>query len=124
MERTITLICASLLLLLPAVVHSRPDTAEKKRRPIKVDDLFRFKRVSDPQVSPDGKQVAYVITTVDLAGNKASTVHRGGPNGGSSESRRATAAPYRTSRSFHESDGSASRSVAAAVQRWLHCPRT
>ncbi len=73
MERTIALLCACLLLLLPAVVSSRGQGPDKKRRPIKVDDLFRFKRVADPQVSPDGKHVAYVITTVDLAGNKSSS---------------------------------------------------
>src|SRR5262249_17807900 len=37
------------------------------------DDLFRFKRVSDPQISPDGRNVAYVVTTVDLAENKTSS---------------------------------------------------
>ena len=54
MERTITLLCACLLLLIPSVIHARQPGAEKKRRPIKIDDLFRFKRVSDPQISPDG----------------------------------------------------------------------
>jgi dipeptidyl aminopeptidase/acylaminoacyl peptidase len=73
MERTIALFCTCLLLLLPAVVHSRPSGADKKRRAMKIDDLFRFKRVSDPQISPDGKQVAYVVTTVDLAGNKSTS---------------------------------------------------
>src|SRR5262249_13368545 len=43
------------------------------KRPITVDDLFRFKRVADPQISPDGKIVAYALTTVDLAGNKSSS---------------------------------------------------
>src|SRR5262245_3098590 len=43
------------------------------RRPMKVDDLFRFKRVSDPQVSPDGKLVAYVVGTVDLEKNGSSS---------------------------------------------------
>jgi dipeptidyl aminopeptidase/acylaminoacyl peptidase len=38
-----------------------------------VDDLFRFRRVADPQISPDGKTVVYVVTTVDLAGNKTSS---------------------------------------------------
>jgi Tol biopolymer transport system component len=38
-----------------------------------LDDLFRFKRVGDPQVSPDGKQVAYVITTVDPAENRTAS---------------------------------------------------
>lgn len=33
-------------------------------RPIEVEDLFRLKRVSDPQLSPDGRFVAYVVTEV------------------------------------------------------------
>src|SRR5437879_6254519 len=51
----------------PAVTH-----AQTKPRPIQVDDLFRFERVADPQISPDGKHVVYVLTKVDLAGNKSS----------------------------------------------------
>jgi dipeptidyl aminopeptidase/acylaminoacyl peptidase len=43
------------------------------KRPMTVDDLFVFKRVADPQVSPDGKTVAYALTTVDFAGNKSSS---------------------------------------------------
>jgi dipeptidyl aminopeptidase/acylaminoacyl peptidase len=35
--------------------------------------MFTFRRVSDPQISPDGTLVAYVVTTVDLAGNKTSS---------------------------------------------------
>src|SRR5262249_27532820 len=38
--------------------------------PMTVEDLFRFKRVSDPQISPDGKQVVYVVGTVDTEANK------------------------------------------------------
>jgi dipeptidyl aminopeptidase/acylaminoacyl peptidase len=58
-----TLFCACVLLL------GGPAAAADKR-PMKVDDLFRFQRVSDPQVSPDGKSVAYVVASVDLAANK------------------------------------------------------
>jgi dipeptidyl aminopeptidase/acylaminoacyl peptidase len=67
MERTLALACACLLVAL------MPAMAQEKRRPMKIDDLFRFKRVSDPQVSPDGKHVAYVIGTVNLAENKSSS---------------------------------------------------
>lgn len=63
------------LLMLCLVLLALPAHAADRRRAIKLDDLFRFKRVSDPQVSPDGTQVAYVVTTVDLAGNStASTI--------------------------------------------------
>jgi dipeptidyl aminopeptidase/acylaminoacyl peptidase len=48
--------------------------AGQQKRPMQVDDLFRFKRVSDPQISPDGKWIAYTITTVeDVDSNKRST---------------------------------------------------
>src|SRR5262249_3313514 len=43
------------------------------KRPAKLDDLFAFQRVADPQISPDGKLVVYAVTTVDLAGNKTSS---------------------------------------------------
>ncbi|HWA26633.1 MAG TPA: S9 family peptidase [Lacunisphaera sp.] len=33
-------------------------------RPIELADMFRLKRVSDPQLSPDGRLVAYVVTEV------------------------------------------------------------
>lgn len=42
-------------------------------RTITVDDLFRIQRVADPRVSPDGKWVAYVVTTPDLAADKSSS---------------------------------------------------
>jgi dipeptidyl aminopeptidase/acylaminoacyl peptidase len=35
-----------------------------------VDDLFRLKRVADPQISPDGKWVVYAVGNVDMEGNK------------------------------------------------------
>ena len=43
------------------------------KRPMKVDDLFAFKRAAAPQISPDGKAVVYQVTTVDLQANKSST---------------------------------------------------
>jgi dipeptidyl aminopeptidase/acylaminoacyl peptidase len=43
------------------------------KRPMTIEDLFRFKRLADPQISPDGSQVAYTVTTVDLAGNRTRT---------------------------------------------------
>ena len=34
-------------------------------RPIAAEDLFALRLVSDPQSSPDGRQVAYVVTRLD-----------------------------------------------------------
>src|SRR5450755_1302256 len=47
--------------------------AGEKARPMKVDDLFRFKRLADPQISPDGKWVVYQQGNVDVEGNKTVT---------------------------------------------------
>jgi dipeptidyl aminopeptidase/acylaminoacyl peptidase len=58
--------------LLAAAALAAPAVAADKR-PMTVDDLFRFKRVAAPQISPDGKEVVYQVTTVDLEGNKTST---------------------------------------------------
>jgi dipeptidyl aminopeptidase/acylaminoacyl peptidase len=45
---------------------SAPATDEPGRgRPIEADDLFRVRLVSDPQPSPDGSRVAYVVTRLD-----------------------------------------------------------
>lgn len=42
-------------------------------RPMTIDDLLAVKSVSDPQVSPDGKLVAYVVSEVDKAANKGNS---------------------------------------------------
>jgi dipeptidyl aminopeptidase/acylaminoacyl peptidase/tetratricopeptide (TPR) repeat protein len=36
------------------------------RRPLKVDDEFALKEVGDPQISPDGRWVAYTVTSNNL----------------------------------------------------------
>src|ERR1700745_3138541 len=61
----------ALILLLPLLMNTPAAAADK--RPMTLDDMFAFKRVSDPQISPDGTQVVYVITTVDLPGNKTTS---------------------------------------------------
>jgi dipeptidyl aminopeptidase/acylaminoacyl peptidase len=43
------------------------------KRPMVVEDLFKFARIADPQISPDGKRVVYQQTTVNLDANKTST---------------------------------------------------
>ena len=42
-------------------------------RPIELADLFKLHRVGDPQISPDGKRVAYVVTDVVLAENRTNS---------------------------------------------------
>lgn len=53
-----------------AMALSTPPADAKSRRPITVDDLFRFERLSDPQISPEGSLVTYIVTTADPKENK------------------------------------------------------
>jgi dipeptidyl aminopeptidase/acylaminoacyl peptidase len=46
-------------------------TAQTARRPLKIDDLARFRDVRDPQCSPDGQWVAYVVSTVNAKDDKS-----------------------------------------------------
>jgi dipeptidyl aminopeptidase/acylaminoacyl peptidase len=47
--------------------------AEESKRALTIDDLFKLKRVGNPQVSPEGEWVAYTITEVDLEKDKSET---------------------------------------------------
>jgi dipeptidyl aminopeptidase/acylaminoacyl peptidase len=42
-------------------------------RPLALADLFKLHRVGDPQISPDGKNVAYVVTDVVFAENRTNS---------------------------------------------------
>jgi len=48
-------------------------SAQTARRPLKLDDLARFRNVGDPQCSPDGQSVAYTVSTIDAKEDKGST---------------------------------------------------
>lgn len=44
--------------------------AQQEKKPLKPVDLYRIPAVSDPQLAPDGKWVAYSVSTVDTAKDK------------------------------------------------------
>lgn len=52
-----------LLLATAAIVFAQ-------KRPLDVNALLELKRVGDPQLSPDGRWVAFTVQTVDVAANK------------------------------------------------------
>lgn len=54
-----------LALLIPCTLAGAAD-----RAPLSAHDLVMMDRVSDPQVSPDGRRVAYTLRTTDLEANK------------------------------------------------------
>src|SRR5512135_2109086 len=60
------------LLLLAALLVALPGAAAETH-PFSVNDMLAMDRVSDPQLSPDGSQAAFVLRTTDLAANKGRT---------------------------------------------------
>lgn len=56
-------------------------------------DILRFNMISDPQLSPDGRQVAFVLTEQDATADRQATSVWLVPADGSAEARRLTAGP-------------------------------
>src|SRR5258706_7513243 len=60
-----------ILLLIVAIAATL--SAQTARCPFKLDDLARLHEVRDPQLSPDGQWVAYVVATIDTKEDKGNT---------------------------------------------------
>jgi dipeptidyl aminopeptidase/acylaminoacyl peptidase len=59
------------LLLAGTALVAEPSVAPTPaKRPMEIADLFRLHRLSDPQVSPDGRSVVYVVTDVVMDENR------------------------------------------------------
>src|SRR5262245_66463057 len=59
-------------LLLLAALLARPAAAADARRAFALDDLYRISPVTEPVISPDGRTIAYAVTSRDLASGKES----------------------------------------------------
>ncbi len=58
-------VVASLLFLVPALGQDgEPAGGQAEKRGMVPEDYYRFQFVSDPQISPDGTQIAFVVATV------------------------------------------------------------
>jgi len=96
------------------------------KRGITPDDYFGFEFVSDAHIAPDGRQVAYVLTTVDQKNNRRNTSIWLVSADGSSAPRRITAEGFNANAPRWSADGSrlaflssrgAGASEAAEAQR-------
>ena len=68
MSRKAAVLAVSILLMVfSACLHA----SEKK--PWTADDLWKLKRLGDPQLSPDGKWIAYVVSVTDFEKNKSNS---------------------------------------------------
>jgi dipeptidyl aminopeptidase/acylaminoacyl peptidase len=62
-----TRLATAVAAILMSVVAAQAQTAEK--RPITFQDLISLHRLSEPQLSPDAKWIAYTVSTPDLEAN-------------------------------------------------------
>src|SRR5258707_1953860 len=62
------IICVAAALCAATLLFAQP-----ARRALKIDDMHAFHDVRDAQISPDGKWVAYTVSSVDVAGDKSDT---------------------------------------------------
>lgn len=46
-------------------------TALAQKTPFAIEDLYKLKGVGDPQISPDGKKIAFTVTENSLAEGKS-----------------------------------------------------
>jgi dipeptidyl aminopeptidase/acylaminoacyl peptidase len=68
-----TQLSPAVLLVCLLAAGSAPLARAAPAAPFTVEDLVILKRVSDPQIAPDGRRVAYVQRETDLEGNKGRT---------------------------------------------------
>ena len=57
----------------PSTQAPNASTTSVAKRPLRATDIFRVRDVRDPQISPDGKWVAYTVTVADSARDKNDT---------------------------------------------------
>jgi dipeptidyl aminopeptidase/acylaminoacyl peptidase len=62
-----------LIIVLALAGLAIPQSGLEAARPFDVEDLVNLARISDPQVAPDGRAVAYVLRETDRAGNRGVT---------------------------------------------------
>ena len=68
--------CAALavaaLSLVAPLAGAQPDVPAPSH-PFSVMDLVTMQRISDPQLSPDGRRIVFVVRTTDLEANRGRT---------------------------------------------------
>ncbi|MBI3765296.1 MAG: S9 family peptidase [Ignavibacteriales bacterium] len=91
-NRNFPVLCSVLFAFSFLTVAKISPLMAQAKRPMELEDMFRVKRVSDPQLSPDGKWVAFVIAEVDKPNNKTNSDIWLIPSGGG-EAKQLTSSP-------------------------------
>ncbi|MCA1613282.1 MAG: S9 family peptidase [Acidobacteria bacterium] len=70
MKRPVTSLLLSVLLLCAVAAAAAAQTG---RQPLTVAEMLKLRRVADPQLSPDGRWIAYQISLPDVPANRSRT---------------------------------------------------
>ena len=69
MKRLLSSIAIIMLVLTPVAAQRY----QKPLKPFTIDELLQVRRVGEPQISPDGRWIAYTIADTDKAANRRTT---------------------------------------------------
>ncbi|MEM9899656.1 MAG: hypothetical protein AAF742_09795, partial [Pseudomonadota bacterium] len=111
----VAFVSIALLCFLTDPVSAAEKAGESEKRPFSAMDVFELEYASDPQVSPDGTQIAYVRRSMDIMTDRAlSNIWMVSADGKSHRSLFAQAASYGSPR--WSPDGTRIAYVAKAEQ--------
>src|SRR5437867_1908663 len=91
-----------LLFVMSAVAAAQPSSTGRGITP---EDYYSFEFISDPNISPDGKLVAYVLTKIDRAQNRRNSAIWMVPADGSGAPWQFTTAPQNSTSPRWSPDG-------------------
>jgi len=69
MRKTLIFTALAIVLAPICIAQTVPTTPTQPKRPMTFEDMMKMKRLGETAVSPDGKWLAYSVTTVDLEQN-------------------------------------------------------
>src|SRR5271155_3693894 len=102
--RKLRALCVVVCFLCLGILGSCESVAQTKRG-VTPEDYLAFKFVGDPHISPDGKTVAYVLTTIDQKKNRRESSIWVVPADGSAAPRRLSAEGYSSNSPRWSPDG-------------------
>jgi dipeptidyl aminopeptidase/acylaminoacyl peptidase len=102
--RRLRVLLAVACFLCTGILGSRGTSAQTKRG-ITPEDYLSFKFVGDPHISPDGRVIAYVLTTIDQKKNRRESSIWVVPGDGSAAPRRLSAEGFSSSSPRWSPDG-------------------
>src|SRR5205807_10169356 len=104
--RKTALVPAALIVMAAELVTGAAGAAASGKRGVTSEDYFAFQSISDAHISPDGKQAAYVLTTVDQKRNRRDNSSWVVATDGRSAPRRLTAEGFNSDSPRWSPDGS------------------